>query len=402
MAGDLRHLEASAPPAAGGLAEIFAALTEEETGRDPEAVSGALADLGKRLDQIGPVNMMALDQFRELEERHTFLSAQRKDLQDALASLKETIARINRTSRERFLETGQGVFHVVARSGLAINADSARANPQHAAAAMIERDPADEEIGSAGGGVEISSKLLHRREPSLALEDRHLTLAALVCIPDQTAAGHQLGREFPALTYTATDADALTRLEPAPRTVRGARDLLSVALQYGNAFGRGFQAAALKPADFFGNDDVLYLMEDMATGEIRLSILWEWLHKGAHLSDGDPDTGVRAGDRFTRALFERLLGEEYAKLLAARNRDVHDDSKTTTLPIAREIVVAYLRADIKPPWYIDLLNLNLDNHDLDTAAERIARFLAGFERDGTRLTGNLDFGAVAPALDDLP
>jgi malate synthase len=219
---------------------------------------------------------------------------------------------------------------------------------------------------------------------------------------EHAAEVNQLGREFPALTYTATDADALTRLEPAPRTVRGARDLLSVALQYGNAFGRGFQAAALKPADFFGNDDVLYLMEDMATGEIRLSILWEWLHKGAHLSDGDPDTAVRAGDRFTRALFDRLLGEEYAKLLAARNRDVHDDSKTTTLPIAREIVVAYLRADIKPPWYIDLLNLNLDNHDLDTAAERIARFLAGFERDGTRLTGNLDFGAVAPALDDSP
>ena len=48
-------------------------------------------------------------------------------------------------------------------------------------------------------------------------------------------------------TAPATRA-ALTTLEPAPRTVRGARDLLSVALQYGNAFGRGFQAAALKPA----------------------------------------------------------------------------------------------------------------------------------------------------------
>ncbi len=66
------------------------------------------------------------------------------------------------------------------------------------------------------------------------------------------------------------DAEELMLIEPAARTVRGMRDLLSVALQYGNAFGRGFQAAALKPADFFGNDDVLYLMEDMATGEIRL------------------------------------------------------------------------------------------------------------------------------------
>ena len=92
---------------------------------------------------------------------------------------------------------------------------------------------------------------------------------------------NQLGRPFPRLTYTDADADGLTLLEAAPRNVRGARDLLSVALQYGNAFGQGLQAAALKPADFFGNDDVLYLMEDMATGEIRLSILWEWLHKQA-------------------------------------------------------------------------------------------------------------------------
>jgi len=77
------------------------------------------------------------------------------------------------------------------------------------------------------------------------------------------------GRKFPPLTYDPADADGLFLLEPAPRTVRSARDLLSVALQYGNAFLAGLQAAALKPADYFGNDDVLYLMEDMATGEIR-------------------------------------------------------------------------------------------------------------------------------------
>jgi len=35
---------------------------------------------------------------------------------------------------------------------------------------------------------------------------------------------------------------------------------------------QGMQAAALKPADYSGNDAILYLMEDMATGEIRLSI----------------------------------------------------------------------------------------------------------------------------------
>jgi malate synthase len=180
-------------------------------------------------------------------------------------------------------------------------------------------------------------------------------------------------------------------LEPAPRTVRGARDLLSVALQYGNAFGQGYQAAALKAADFFGDDDVLYLMEDMATGEIRLSILWEWLHKEARLTADDPETEVRTGDRFTETLFARLLEEEHAKLLRAGNRDVHDDSKRTTLPVARAIVEAYVKEPVKPPWYIDLLNLNLDNHDLEKARKRISSFIDAFRRDGTRLTENPDF-----------
>ena len=204
---------------------------------------------------------------------------------------------------------------------------------------------------------------------------------------------NQLGRSFPALTHTAEDAAALVRGEDAPRTVRGARDLLSVGLQYGNAFLRGFQAAALKPADFFGDDDVLYLMEDMATGEIRLSILWEWLHKGAPFTAADPETGVDAGDTLTPALFARLLDEEHAKLLAADGRDVHDDSKATTLPVARAIVEAYVPADAKPGWYIDLLNLNLGNEDPAVARERVAAYLAAIARDGTRLTANPDFEA---------
>jgi len=201
---------------------------------------------------------------------------------------------------------------------------------------------------------------------------------------------NQLGRRFPPLTYTTADADGLTMLEPAPRTIRGARDLLSVALQYGNAFGQGLQAAALKPADFFGNDDVLYLMEDMATGEIRLSILWEWLHKGAALTDDDP-SGVKAGDRFTPELFQRLLAEEYQKLRQAGNRDVHDVSKNTTLPVAHEIVEAYVLGDVKLPWYVDLLNITLENHDLGEARRRIRLLSDTFLKDGTRITENLDW-----------
>ena len=202
---------------------------------------------------------------------------------------------------------------------------------------------------------------------------------------------NQLERKSSPLTYTQADADGLTLLEPAPRTVRGARDLLSVALQYGNAFGQGLQAAALKPADYFGNEDVLYLMEDMATGEIRISILWEWLHKNASLT-ADDEIGVKAGDRFTPELYSRLLVEEYEKLQKAGNRDVHDVSKNTTLPIAREIVETYVMDDVKLPWYIDLLNINLENHDLAEARRRIRLLTDAFRKDGTRITENLDFG----------
>jgi malate synthase len=202
---------------------------------------------------------------------------------------------------------------------------------------------------------------------------------------------NQLGRKFPRLTYTQKDKDDLIYLEPAPTTIRGARNLLSVAIQYGNAFGQGMQAAALKPADFFGNDDILYLMEDMATGEIRLSILWEWVHKAAVITDDDKETGIKAGDVFSIELFEKLLEEEYSKLLKASNKDVFDDSKTTTLPISREIAIAYIHSEIKFPWFIDLLNINLNNTDLEVAKRRINLYMETFTKKGNRITENLDF-----------
>ncbi|NND07881.1 MAG: malate synthase [Saprospiraceae bacterium] len=202
---------------------------------------------------------------------------------------------------------------------------------------------------------------------------------------------NQLGRTFPAPEYGEDDQIAMMELEPAERSIRGARNLLSVALQYGNAFLQGFQAAALKPADFFGNEDVLYLMEDMATGEIRVSILWEWVHKGAKLTVNDEETGLQQGDTFSKEVFARLLREEYDKLLGADHRDVHDNSKTSTLPIAREIVEAYVHSAQKLPWYIDLLNLNLDHEDLKVARERLRLYTAKIGEENRRITANLDF-----------
>lgn len=207
---------------------------------------------------------------------------------------------------------------------------------------------------------------------------------------------NQLGRSFGPLGYTKLDEQALMHLEKAPRTIRGARNLLSVALQYGNAFLQGYQAAALKPADFFGDDDILYLMEDMATGEIRVSVLWEWVHKKARISEADESLNLAKGATFTQVLFDRLLEEEYEKLLQAEGRDVHEDSKATTLPISKMIVARIIHEPTKAPWFIDLLNLNLNNTEFSLAEERVNTYFQELKTTGHRITANLDFVTLNP------
>jgi len=63
-----------------------------------------VADLRTKVERMGAVNMMAIDQFDDLESRHTFLTAQRKDLLDAISSTGEAIRKIDKTTKERFRE----------------------------------------------------------------------------------------------------------------------------------------------------------------------------------------------------------------------------------------------------------------------------------------------------------
>ncbi|HXT72069.1 MAG TPA: chromosome segregation protein SMC [Vicinamibacterales bacterium] len=85
-------LEAGAAPA---QSEVEPRLTT------PEDV---ITDLKKKIDRLGPVNMMAIEQFDELESRHTFLTTQRKDLLDSIALTGEAIRKIDKTTQERFEE----------------------------------------------------------------------------------------------------------------------------------------------------------------------------------------------------------------------------------------------------------------------------------------------------------
>ena len=80
-------------------AEVVA--QEAETPADPEAMIVALKD---KIDRLGPVNMMAIEQFDELEQRHSFLTVQRKDLVESIAATGEAIRRIDETTKQRFRE----------------------------------------------------------------------------------------------------------------------------------------------------------------------------------------------------------------------------------------------------------------------------------------------------------
>jgi chromosome segregation protein len=64
----------------------------------------AIARLRGKIDRLGPVNMMAIEQYEELEARHVFLTTQRKDLVDSIAQTSEAIKRIDETTRHRFTE----------------------------------------------------------------------------------------------------------------------------------------------------------------------------------------------------------------------------------------------------------------------------------------------------------
>ena len=88
--------EASLPEAEGGIVYLegdeLMAAEEESRG------------MRQRLEAMGPVNMMALDEYKETAERHTFLETQRKDLIDSIENTQSTIKEIDQISRVKFDE----------------------------------------------------------------------------------------------------------------------------------------------------------------------------------------------------------------------------------------------------------------------------------------------------------
>ena len=91
------------PDVAGAVAAARDTTASHQVGTTVGAEE-VTARLRVKIERLGPVNMMAIDQFDELETRYTFLTTQRKDLVDAIDATGEAIKRIDQTTRERFRE----------------------------------------------------------------------------------------------------------------------------------------------------------------------------------------------------------------------------------------------------------------------------------------------------------
>jgi chromosome segregation protein len=105
---DLDHLARECQQAIGrSAAEAAASLGEQDLAQDLEQLAGQLAELRDKLERMGAVNVLAVEQAQELEERLDFMTAQRQDLLDSIAELDQAIRKIDKASRERFREAFQ-------------------------------------------------------------------------------------------------------------------------------------------------------------------------------------------------------------------------------------------------------------------------------------------------------
>jgi chromosome segregation protein len=106
LRSDLEHLEVSCLTEVNVEAALLRAdaeiahLAEEALAAEEESCQV----LRQRIEQMGPVNMMALDEYRETAGRHGFLEVQRKDLMESIANTQQTIKEIDLISRTKFEE----------------------------------------------------------------------------------------------------------------------------------------------------------------------------------------------------------------------------------------------------------------------------------------------------------
>ncbi len=144
----------------------------EEGHPDWDFVSGVVGDLRQKLESIGPVNLDAIQEFEELEERHNFLDSQHADLVRSKEELLQVIAKINETTKTMFSETFQLVRNFFQANFKELFGPQAKADLM----LVDENDPLE-------SGIEIIAKPPGKKLQTITLlsgGERSMTAVALL------------------------------------------------------------------------------------------------------------------------------------------------------------------------------------------------------------------------------
>ena len=96
----LRDLLSATPKI--GEKVLIAEMPEEA---NEEAWSSIVEELERKINRLGPINLAAIEEFEQQSERKQYLDAQNEDLMEALKTLEDAIAKIDKETRTRFKET---------------------------------------------------------------------------------------------------------------------------------------------------------------------------------------------------------------------------------------------------------------------------------------------------------
>jgi chromosome segregation protein len=106
--------------------DLIAGETAFMTGEELAAAELSYREMKQRIEAMGPVNMMALEEFNECEQRFNFLTRERDDLLQSIADTRQAIAELDEVSREKFEQAFTAInknfseaFHTIFGGGMA-------------------------------------------------------------------------------------------------------------------------------------------------------------------------------------------------------------------------------------------------------------------------------------------
>ncbi|HYL62308.1 MAG TPA: chromosome segregation protein SMC [Candidatus Methylomirabilis sp.] len=106
--------------------DLIASEAAFMTGEELAAAETNYREMKQRIEGMGPVNMMALEEFTDCEQRFTFLTRERDDLLQSIADTQQAIAELDHVSREKFEQAFNSInknfseaFHTIFGGGMA-------------------------------------------------------------------------------------------------------------------------------------------------------------------------------------------------------------------------------------------------------------------------------------------